>query len=100
MLIDEYLRQYNNFSPMEYYSLDASEKITVDFDKDCLVCIWVKMEQDQSMRNVHYLRPQYFTDEYLLQEARREVEKRTEKIEEIMRIDLIREKEIFYFVNQ
>ena len=52
------------------------------------------------MRNVHYLRPQYFTDEYLLQEARREVEKRTEKIEEIMRIDLIREKEIFYFVNQ
>ena len=100
MLIDEYLRQYNNFSPMEYYSLDASEKITVDFDKDCLVCIWVKMEQDQSMRNVHYLRPQYFTDEYLLQEARREVEKRTEKIEEIMRIDLIREKEIFDFVNQ
>ena len=76
------------------------KKITVDFDKDCLVCIWVKMEQDQSMRNVHYLRPQYFTDEYLLQEARREVEKRTEKIEEIMRIDLIREKEIFDFVNQ
>ena len=47
MLIDEYLRQYNDFSPMEYYSLDA-----------------------------------------------------TEKIEEIMRIDLIRNKEIFDFVNQ
>jgi len=99
MLIDEYLRQYNDFSPMEYYSLDASEKIKVDFDKDCLVCIWVKMEQDQSIKNVHYLRPQYLSDEYLLQEAKREIVKRTEKIEEIMRIDLIREKEIFDFVN-
>ena len=100
MLIDEYLRQYNDFSAMEYYSLDASEKIAVDFDKDCLVCIWLKMEQDQSMRNVHYLRPQCLIDEYLLQEAKREVRKRTEKIEQIMRIDLIREKEIFDFVNQ
>lgn len=100
MLIDEYLRQYNNFSPMEYYSLDATEKMTVDFDKDCLVCIWVKMEQDQSLKNIHYLRPQYLTDEYLLQEAKIEVGKRTEKIEEIMSIDLIREKEIFDFVNQ
>ena len=100
ILIDEYSRQYNDFSPMEYYSLDESEKIKVDFDRDCLVCIWVKMEKDQSIRNVHYLRPQYLTDEYLLQEAKREVGKRTEKIDEIMRIDLIREKEIFDFVNQ
>lgn len=100
MLIDEYLRQYNDFSPMEYYSLDASAKITVDFDKDCLVCIWVKMEQDQFIKNIHYLRPQFLTDEYLLQEANREVGKRTEKIEEIICIDLIRNKEIFDFVNQ
>ena len=100
MLIDEYLRQYNDFSPMEYYSLDATEKIIVDFNKDCLVCIWVKMEQDQTMKNIHYSRPQYLTDEYLLQEAKKEVEKRTEKIEEIMRIALIRNKEIFDFVNQ
>ena len=58
------------------------------------------MEQDQAMRNVHYLRPQYLTDEYLWQEARIEVGKRTEKIEGIMRIDVIREKETFDFVNQ
>ena len=93
MLIDEYLRQYNDFSPMEYYSLDAMEKIIVDFNKDCLICIWVKMEQDLTMKNIHYSRPQYLTDEYLL----KGVEKRTEKIEEIMRIDLIRNKEIFDF---
>lgn len=100
MLIDEYLRQYNDYSPMEYYSLDATEKITVDFNKDCLVCIWVKMEQDQTIKNIHYFRPQYLTDEYLLKEAEKEVGKRTEKIEEIMRIDLIRNEKTFDFVNQ
>lgn len=100
MLIYEYLRQYNDFSLMEYYSLDASEKISVDFDKDCLVCIWVKMEQNQVIRNIHYLRSQYLTDEYLIKEAKREVGKRTEKIEEIVHIDLIRKKDVFNFVNQ
>lgn len=100
MLIEEYLRQYNDFSPMEYYSLDESEKIKVDFDKDCLVCIWVKMDEGQSMRNVHYLRSQHFTDDDLLEEAKKEIEKRAEKIEEIMRIDIIREKDIFDVVNQ
>lgn len=100
MLIEEYLRQYNDFLPMEYYSLDESEKIKVDFDKDCLVCIWVKMDEDQSVRNVHYLRSQHFTDDDLLEEAKTEIEKRTEKIGEIMRIDIIREKEIFDVANQ
>ena len=71
MLVDEYLRQYNNFTPMEYYSLDKSEKITVDFDKNCLVCIWVKMAENQFMRNVHYVRPQFLTDECLLEEAKK-----------------------------
>lgn len=58
------------------------------------------MEQEQTIRNIHYFRPQYFTDEYLLQEAKKEVEKRAEKIEEIMRIYLIRNKEVLDFVNQ
>lgn len=100
MLIEEYLRQYNDFLPMEYYSLDESEKIKVDFDKDCLVCIWVKMDEDQSVRNIHYLRSQHFTDDDLLEEAKKEIKKRTEKIGEIMRIDIIREKDIFDVANQ
>ncbi len=99
-LIDEYLRQYNNFSPMEYYSLDTTERIEIDFNKDCLVCIWVEMVQDHSMRNVHYIRSQSLTDDYLLEEAEKEIAKRPEKIEKIMRIDLIREKEVFNFGNQ
>lgn len=100
MLVDEYLRQYNNFSPMEYYSLDKSEKITVDFDKDCLVCIWVKMAESQFMRNIHYVRPQSFTDECLLEEAEKRVAQRPEKIEEIVRVDLVRDKKVFEFVNK
>lgn len=100
ILIDEYLRQYNNFSPIEYYSLDASEKIMIDFDRDCLVCIWVKIEQCQSIKNIHYIRPQYLTDEYLFQEAKMQVGKRTEKIEKIMCIHFIRNKETFNDVNQ
>lgn len=100
ILDDEYLRQYNNFSPMEYYSLDTTERIEIDFNKDCLVCIWVEMVQEHSMRNVHYIRSQSLTDDYLLKEAKKEIAKRPEKIEKIMGIDLIREKEVFNFVNQ
>lgn len=100
MLVDEYLRQYNNFIPMEYYSLDKSEKITVDFDKNCLVCIWVKMAENQFMRNVHYVRPQFLTDECLSEEAKKRIEQRTEKIEGIVRVDIIRDKDIFEFVNK
>lgn len=100
MLIAEYMRQYNDFSPMEFYSLEPSEKILVDFNKDCLVCIWVTMASDQSMRNLHYLRPQFLTDEYLRKEAIQEIEKRNESIEAIKRIDLIRKKNIFDIINQ
>ena len=52
------------------------------------------------MRNVHYIRSQSLTDDYLLEEAEKEIAKRPEKIEKIMRIDLIREKEVFNFGNQ
>lgn len=100
MLVDEYLRQYNNFIPMEYYSLDQSEKITVDFDKDCLVCIWVEMAESQFIRNIHYVRPQFLTDEHLLEEAKKRIEQRPEKIEEIVRVDIIRNKDIFELLNK
>jgi len=100
MLIEEYLRQYNDFSPMEFYSLEPCEKIIVDFNKDCLVCIWVEMENDQKMRNIHYLRSQFLTDEYLQKEAIEKIEKRHDNIEEIIRIDVIREKKFLGTINQ
>lgn len=100
MLTTEYMRQYNNFSPMEFYSLEPSERICVDFDKECLVCVWVKMTEDQAIRNLHYVRPQSLTDEFLQKEAINEIEKRSEHIDAIMRIDLIREKTMFDIINQ
>jgi hypothetical protein len=100
MLIEEYLRQYNDFSPMEFYSLEPCEKTIVDFNKDCLVCIWVIVENDQIIRNIHYLRSQILTDEYLKKEAIEKIGKRNDNIKTIIRIDLIREKKIFDIINQ
>lgn len=42
-LIQEYVRQYNDFSPLEFYSLDRSEKIVVNFVENCLICVWLVM---------------------------------------------------------
>ena len=100
MLITEYVRQYNNFSPMEFYSLDPSKKITVDFDRNCLICIWIKMKTDQSLRNIHYTRPQGCSDKHLQNEAVRIVKERREDIEEIMSISIIREQSAFDTLNQ
>lgn len=100
MLITEYVRQYNNFSPMEFYSLDPSKKITVDFDRNCLICIWIKMKTDQSLRNIHYTRPQGCSDKHLQNEAVRIVKERREDNEEIMSISIIREQSAFDTLNQ
>lgn len=100
MLINEYMRQYNDFSYMEIYSLDPCEKIVVDFDKYCLVCIWIIMADDQAIRNFHYVRPQFLTDKYLREESVQKIKERDENIESIVSIDLIREKKVFDFINQ
>lgn len=103
MLIQEYVRQYNDFSPMEFYSLEPSEKIDLDFDKDCLVCVWVKMRSNQQLWNVHYKRPQFLKDDYLRIEAAKEIEKRcanSADIEEIHHVDIIRTKALFDIINQ
>ncbi|WP_026883544.1 hypothetical protein [Clostridium akagii] len=99
-LIQEYMRQYNDFSPMEFYSIDPSQKMIVDFDKNCLICAWVIMKEEQQLRNIHYERPQFLTDEYLEKEALMEVRKRTEEIEKISSIDIVRTKERFYAINR
>lgn len=99
-IIEEYLRQYNDISPIEYYSLDETNELKVEFEKDCLVCIWVKMDENHSIKNVHYLRLQSFTDDALRKEAKELIKKRTEQIKEIMRIDIIRKKDILEMINQ
>jgi len=99
MLVDEYLRQYNNFTPMEYYSLDKSRKVIVDFDKDCLVCIWVKLAGSELIRNIHYVRSQSLSDEHLIEEVKKIIEQRTEEIEEIARVDIIRNRDMMELIN-
>lgn len=100
MLISEYIRQYNDFSPIEFYSLEPCKKISINFDKECLVCVWVIMSDNKEIRNLHYLREQFFTDEDLKEEAIQKIKQREEAIEKIIRIDLIREKKIFDLINQ
>lgn len=99
MLVDEYLRQYNNFTPMEYYSLDKSRKVIVDFDKDCLVCIWVKLAGSELIRNIHYVRSQSLSDEHLIEEVKKIIEQRTEEIEEVARVDIIRNRDMMELIN-
>ena len=102
MLIQEYVRQYNDFSPMEFYSLEPSEKISLDFSKDCLVCIWIKIKSNQQLWNIHYKRPQFLKDDYLKGEAIKIIESRKDDndIENIERIDIIRTKALFDMINQ
>lgn len=104
-LIDEYYRQYNKVSPIEYYSLKSEDKIVTDFEKNCLVCIWFALiPQGPYLRNVHYERPQSYGDDYLIKEAHNEMKKigqmRDGHIGDIYRIDIIRTKEQFSILNQ
>lgn len=99
MLIDEYLRQYNGYSPMEAYSLGPTEKIKVDFQTSCLVCIWFAMKSNGALRNIHYIRPVDMEEELLLQEAYKEIEK-YKGIDHIERVDIIKTQDDFEVFNQ
>ena len=98
-LIDEYVRQYNNFSPIEAYSLDPAKKIAVDFYKDCIVCVWVVMKESQVLRNIHYTRPQFMLDSSIEREALQIVSNYS-NIEYISRIDIVRTYEELLMINQ
>lgn len=98
-LINEYLRQYNGYSAMEVYSLEPTEKIEIDFQTSCLVCIWVVMKGSRVLRNIHYIRPVNMGKELLLQEAYREI-KKYRNIDYIERIDIIRTQDEFEAINQ
>lgn len=99
VLIDEYLRQYNGYSPMEAYSLEQTEKIKVDFRISCLICIWFVMKDSGALRNIHYIRPVNTEEKLLLQEAYKETGK-YEGIDHIERIDIIRTQDEFEAINQ
>lgn len=99
VLIDEYLRQYNGYSPMEAYSIEPTETIKVDFQTNCLVCVWFAMKGSGALRNIHYIRPMDMEEKLILQEAYKEIEK-YKSIDHIERIDIIRTQDEFEMVNQ
>lgn len=105
-LIDEYYRQYNRVPPLEYYSLELQEKVEIDFEKNCLVCIWFSVTPEGlHMRNIHYERPQSLSDNFLKREVYAKMVKirqRSNKyyIGTVRRIDIIRTEEQYNIVNQ
>lgn len=99
VLIDEYVRQYNGFSPIEAYSILPVEKIDCDFEKDCLVCIWIAMKDTGALRNLHYCRPQFWLDSAIYSEAL-QIVKTYEEIGKMVRIDIVRTSEQLSGVNQ
>lgn len=103
ILINEYLRQYNNIPPIEYYSISLKREKEVDFEKECIVCIWISTEEIQGICNVNYIRDKNVADKLLIREAKYEVEKlktRKKPIHgTIVRIDIIRTKEQYDAIN-
>ncbi len=82
------------------------EKVEIDFEKNCLVCIWFSVTPDGLyMRNIHYERPQSLSDNFLKREVYAKMVKirqRSNKyyIGTVRRIDIIRTEEQYNIVNQ
>jgi len=98
-LIYEYYYQYINCSHIEAYSLLPYKKININYNYDCLVCVWVIIEENNSLKNIHYKRPKNIPNEYLKHDAFNEI-KKFPSIKKIERIDIIRSQEQFDFYNQ
>lgn len=99
VLMDEYLRQYNGYTPLEAYSLEPTKKVSVDFNINCLVCIWVVMKGSGAIRNIHYKRPAHEEKKGLLKETK-EIIQKYNGIDHIERIDIIRSQEEFEMINR
>lgn len=103
LLISEYFRQYNNIPPIEYYSINSKREREVDFNQECIVCIWIDAKGVLGLRNINYIRDKNITDRVLTQEATYEVEKLKSQVPPIygtiVRIDIIRTKEQYEVAN-
>lgn len=104
ILIQEYIRQYNRINPIEFYSIMPYRKIKVDFEKECLVCIWIEAQEFLGLGNLHYKRNNILKDDFLEKEAEYEV-KRLENYKSpihgnIRRIDIIRSELQFEMINK
>ena len=63
------------------------------------MCIWVKLAGSELIRNIHYVRSQSLSDEHLIEEVKKIIEQRTEEIEEIARVDIIRNRDMMELIN-
>ncbi|MGE7588496.1 hypothetical protein [Peribacillus sp. NPDC101480] len=69
MLIQEYLRQYNNVSPNDFYNISNPQKGKINFDIMCRVCFFVKVSGRNQPVIFYYERPQFIPDDVLTREA-------------------------------
>lgn len=84
MLIQEYVRQYNNVSPLDFYNVSYPQEEKLNFDIMCSVCIIVKIAGRNQPAIFHYERPQFIPDDVLTREALENfVDMRDNKIENI-----------------
>lgn len=57
------------------------------------------MAGSELIRNIHYVRSQSLSDEHLIEEVKKIIEQRTEEIEEIARVDIIRNRDMMELIN-
>lgn len=104
-LIDEYVRQYNCISPIEYYNIDNKDVDNIDFSKNCLVLIWMPTtRQGLFLKNVFYQKSQKLSDNFLKHDAlefAKKMRKNTSYyLGEVVKIDIIRSKEQLEYMNR
>ncbi|MBK5482675.1 hypothetical protein JFV29_12355 [Peribacillus sp. TH16] len=98
-LIQEYLRQYNNVSPLDFYNVSYPQEETINFDIMCRVCIIAKIPGEIQPAIFYYDRPQLVPDDVLTREALEHFaemrDDKTENIEELISIYIARTEEQF-----
>jgi hypothetical protein len=99
MLIQEYLRQYNNVSPSDFYNVSNPQEEKINFDIMCSVCFIVKIPGRNQPAIFHYERPQSIPDDVLTREALENFadmqDNKIENIEDLIGIYLARTEEQF-----